>query len=46
MTEGLFWFRAYEGLSVNQIERQYRIASGLRKPVLSEEEAKAWAWDL
>ena len=46
MTEGLFWFRAYEGLSVNQIERQYRIASGLRKPVLSEEEAKTWAWDL
>ena len=46
MAEGLFWFRAYQGLSVNQIERQYRIANGLCKSALSKEEAKVWAWDL
>ena len=46
MAEGLFWFRAYQGLSVNQIERQYRIASGLCKTALSKEEARVWAWDL
>ena len=46
MAEGLFWISAYKDLSVNQIERHYRIASGLRKPTLSEEEAKRWAWDL
>ena len=46
MAEGLFWFRAYQGLSVNQIERQYRIAKGLGKTALSKEEARAWAWDL
>ena len=31
MAEGLFWFRAYQGLSVNQIERQYRIAKRSRQ---------------
>jgi hypothetical protein len=46
MAETLFWFSAYKDLSVNQIERQYRIASGLRKPALSDGEAMIWACDL
>jgi hypothetical protein len=46
MAEGLFWFSAYKDLSVNQIERQYRIARGLRRKTLSEEEASLWAQDL
>jgi hypothetical protein len=46
MAVTLFWFSAYKDLSVNQIERQYRIASGLRKPALSDGEARKWAYDL
>lgn len=46
MAEGLFWFSAYKDLSVNQIERQYRIAQGLCRPILSREEAQLWACDL
>jgi hypothetical protein len=46
MAEGLFWFSAYKDLSVNQIERQYRIAKGLRQQNLSDEDAKIWACDL
>ena len=46
MAEGLFWFSAYKDLSVNQIERQYRIAAGLGRPSLSPAEAERWACDL
>lgn len=46
MAEGLFWFSAYKDLSVNQIERQYRIAKGLRQPTLSQAEANIWIRDL
>ena len=46
MAEGLFWFSAYKDLSVNQIERQYRIAKGLRQPTLSDAEANLWIRDL
>lgn len=46
MTENLFWFSAYPALSVNQIERQFRVAEGLRRPTLSQTEALAWARDL
>jgi hypothetical protein len=46
MAESLFWFSAYRDYTVNQIERQARIADGLRRPTLSEKEAEAWALDL
>jgi len=46
MAEGLFWYSAYKDLSVNQIERNYRIARGLRKPSLTDAEAAEWARDL
>jgi hypothetical protein len=46
MAEGLFWFSAYKDLSVNQIERQYRVALGLRQTTLSPQEASLWAQDL
>lgn len=41
-----FWFSAYRTLTVDQIERNYRIALGLRKPHLTNEEAVAWMEDL
>ncbi len=46
MAESLFWYSAYIGFTVNQIERQARLADGLRRPVLDEREASAWAMDL
>ena len=46
MAETLFWFSAYKDLSVNQIERQCRIASGLNRSSLSPTEAALWARDL
>lgn len=46
MAESLFWYSAYAGFTVNQIERQARVAEGLRRPVLSEKEALAWTLDL
>ena len=46
MAETLFWFSAYPTLSVNQVERQFRIAEGLRRPHLSKDEAARWACDL
>jgi hypothetical protein len=46
MAPSLFWFSGYRVLSVNQIERQARIAEGLRKPTLSPKEAAQWATDL
>lgn len=41
-----FWFSAYPDLTVDQIERNHRIACGLRKPTLENEEAKTWMRDL
>jgi hypothetical protein len=41
-----FWFSAYPGLTVNQIERNNRLADGLRKPGMTEEEARTWMLDL
>lgn len=41
-----FWYSAYRDFTVDQIERQARIAEGLRKPSLSEAEAAKWAIDL
>lgn len=38
-----FWFSAYPDLTVEQIERQYTIAEGLRRRSLSPEEAAEWA---
>ncbi|WP_135505740.1 hypothetical protein [Roseovarius aestuariivivens] len=45
-TVSRFWVSAYPDLSVDQIERNFRVARGLRKAKLSAEEAKDWARDL
>ena len=37
-----FWYSAYPDLTTDQIERNYRVALGLRKATLSEEEAALW----
>src|ERR1044072_7023536 len=42
MTISRFWYSAYPDLPVDQVERNNRIANGLRKPVLTEKEASAW----
>lgn len=41
-----FWYSAYRDLTVDQIERNHRIACGLRKPAMGEEEARQWMRDL
>jgi hypothetical protein len=46
MSESQFWHSAYKEYSVNQIERHTRVAAGLRKPTLTDKEAKTWALDL
>jgi hypothetical protein len=46
MTPRQFWFSAYKQYSVNQIERHARLANGLRKPELTDQEALAWVIDL
>jgi hypothetical protein len=46
MAVSRFWFSAYKSYTVNQIERQGRIADGLRKAALTPEEAAQWARDL
>lgn len=46
MAESLFWYSAYNGFTVNQIERQARVASGLRRSALTPKEAVEWARDL
>ena len=43
MAVSLFWFSAYRDLSVNQIERNALIASGLRRRSLSGAAADQWA---
>lgn len=42
MAPALLWFSAYPDETVNQIERQARLAEGLCRPTLSEQEAAAW----
>ena len=46
MAVSRFWFSAYKDFTVDQIERQARIADGLRKAALTPKEAAAWARDL
>ncbi|WP_395666179.1 hypothetical protein [Methylocella sp.] len=46
MAMSRFWYSAYKELTVDQIERNFRVAGGLRKPSLAEAEAAAWARDL
>jgi len=41
-----FWYSAYPELTVDQVERNNRIANGLRKPSLTQKEASAWINDL
>jgi hypothetical protein len=41
-----FWHSAYKDLTTEQIERNYRIALGLRQTNLSDEEAAQWISDL
>jgi hypothetical protein len=46
MAVSRFWFSAYPNYTVDQIERQARLASGLRKATLAAKEAAVWAKDL
>jgi len=46
MAVSRFWYSAYKDLTAEQVERNYRIACGLRKKQLSEKEAAAWINDL
>lgn len=46
MAVSRFRFSAYRDLTVDQIERNARIADGLRKATLKPQEATAWAQDL
>lgn len=46
MAVTLLWYSAYRDFTVNQIERNARIADGLRRPTLTPKEATAWARDL
>ena len=41
-----FWYSAYPTLTVDQIERNARIAAGLRQERLADKEAQAWMADL
>ncbi len=45
-TVSRFWYSAYRDLTVDQIERNWRIACGLRRPSMQREEAQAWLLDL
>jgi hypothetical protein len=46
MAVSRFWFTAYKELTVDQIERNTRLADGLRNATLTPKEAAAWARDL
>ncbi|MES2987716.1 MAG: hypothetical protein V4808_07405 [Pseudomonadota bacterium] len=46
MTVSRFWYSAYKDLTAEQIERNFRVACGLRKPRLSSKEAASWINDL
>jgi hypothetical protein len=41
-----FWYSAYRDLTVDQIERNHRIANGLRRRSMSEKDARQWMRDL
>ncbi len=41
-----FWYSAYPDLTVDQVERNNRIANGLRKASLQDAEAVTWMQDL
>jgi hypothetical protein len=41
-----FWYSAYPDLTVDQVERNYRIANGLRKASMQDKEAATWMQDL
>lgn len=41
-----FWYSAYPELSVDQIERNYRVATGLRRKGMTETEIRQWIRDL
>lgn len=41
-----FWYSAYRHLTVDQIERNHRIANGLRAAALNDRKAGAWMADL
>lgn len=45
-TVSRFWYSAYPELSADQIERNNRIANGLRQPKMNEKEAALWVMDL
>lgn len=45
-TTSRFWYSAYPDLSVDQIERNHRIANGLRAATLDDAEARNWMRDL
>ena len=42
MAPSLFWFSAYPDLTVDQIERQAKLAEGLARRTLAPEEAAEW----
>ncbi|AJP73049.1 hypothetical protein [Sphingomonas hengshuiensis] len=46
MTVSRFWYSAYKDLTADQIERNFRVACGLRKPSLTQKEAALWINDL
>jgi hypothetical protein len=46
MAVSRFWYSAYRDFTVDQIERQNRIANGLRRRKLSVKDADKWALDL
>lgn len=45
-TVSRFWYSAYPKLTVDQVERNNRIANGLRQQTLSAAEAETWMADL
>jgi len=46
MAVNRFWYSAYKDLTVDQIERNNRLANGLRKISLEPQKAMTWALDL
>ena len=46
MAVSRFWYSAYTEFTVNQAERQARVAEGLRQKSLSSEKAAEWVKDL
>jgi hypothetical protein len=46
MAVSRFWYSAYPDLTVDQIERNNRIANALRKPKLATKQAATWIDDL